>query len=293
MNGTIFYICSVFLLKRVAHVVLWPSEHDPNGWHHVECCTWCRCWCSETKARASIPQFGRHEPMAVKMATLIACHHSMQKKPAATHVATKTDGDAYAVPATGLVSSQFPITTIEAPQVVDSFFCRKTLLHSCTTKSIKNKLLQHYKRKLLIKKFQRLRLWSGYRNELLSPSECLHMSVCNSTPQYKLCTCQSLKPRSRVPFLRSCMPRHIIRSPSACRREKPPIFRLGARHVCVDPDGLVPVRLGTFDKQCNGLWWQPIVHCPNVGLTAPQQRSFSLTSQKKKPSAAKVREYSR
>ena len=48
--------------------------------------------------------FWRHELMAVKMATLTACHHSAQKKPAATHAATQTDGDACAAPATSLVN---------------------------------------------------------------------------------------------------------------------------------------------------------------------------------------------
>ena len=35
--------------------------------------------------------FWRHELMAVKMATLTACHHSAQKKPAVTHAATQAD----------------------------------------------------------------------------------------------------------------------------------------------------------------------------------------------------------
>ena len=34
--------------------------------------------------------FWRHELMAVRMATLTACHHSAQKKPAATRAATQT-----------------------------------------------------------------------------------------------------------------------------------------------------------------------------------------------------------
>ena len=52
--------------------------------------------------------FWRHELMAVKMATLTACHHSAQKKPAATHAATQTD-------ATGLVNPQISITDFAAP----------------------------------------------------------------------------------------------------------------------------------------------------------------------------------
>ena len=46
-------------------------------------------------------------------------------------------------------------------------------------------------------------------------------------------------------FLRICLPRLILRSLSACRREKPPFLRLRARHVHSDPDGFVLVRLGT------------------------------------------------
>ena len=41
--------------------------------------------------------------------------------------------------------------------------------------------------------------------------------------------------------------------PLAYRREKPPILRFCARHIYGDPDGLVPVRLGTFDRHCAGL----------------------------------------
>ena len=36
----------------------------------------------------------------------------------------------------------------------------------------------------------------GYRNEFLIPSKCFHMSVYNSTPLYKVCTCQSRRSRS-------------------------------------------------------------------------------------------------
>ena len=46
----------------------------------------------------------RHELMAVKMATLTACHHSAQKKPAATHAATQTDVTHGGQAATGLVN---------------------------------------------------------------------------------------------------------------------------------------------------------------------------------------------
>ena len=79
------------------------------------------------------------------------------------------------------------------------FLSWKILPHPCTTKSIRNRSLQQYSRMLFFKKFQRFRLWSGYGNKLLSPSKCFHRSVCNSTPHYKLCTCLSLKSRSKVP----------------------------------------------------------------------------------------------
>ena len=58
---------------------------------------------------------------------------------------------------------------------------------------------------------------------------------------------------NRTRFMRICMPRVILRSPPGYRREKPPILRLRARHTCGDPDGLVPVRLGTLDRECDGL----------------------------------------
>ena len=58
---------------------------------------------------------------------------------------------------------------------------------------------------------------------------------------------------NRTRFLRTCTPRVILRSLSAYRREKPPILRLRARHVHGDPDGFVPVHLGTLDKRCDGL----------------------------------------
>ena len=66
--------------------------------------------------------FWRHELLAVKMATLTACHHSAQKKPAATHAATQTDVTYEEVTsATGLVNPQISITVVETPQAVGSF----------------------------------------------------------------------------------------------------------------------------------------------------------------------------
>ena len=58
--------------------------------------------------------FWRHELMAVKMATLTACHHSAQKKLAATHAATQTDvTHGKVTPATGLVNMQISFTPVE------------------------------------------------------------------------------------------------------------------------------------------------------------------------------------
>ena len=55
---------------------------------------------------------------------------------------------------------------------------------------------------------------------------------------------------SPFPFLGAT----ILRSLSLLVAEKkPPILRLCARHVHADPDGFVPVRLGTLDRQCDGL----------------------------------------
>ena len=54
--------------------------------------------------------------MAVKMATLTACHHSAQKKPAATHAATQTDvTHGEVTSATGLVNPLFSIAAVETP----------------------------------------------------------------------------------------------------------------------------------------------------------------------------------
>ena len=59
--------------------------------------------------------------MAVKVATLTACHDSAQKKPAATHAATQTDvTHGEVTSATGLVNPQISITAVETPQVVGS-----------------------------------------------------------------------------------------------------------------------------------------------------------------------------
>ena len=61
---------------------------------------------------------------------------------------------------------------------------------------------------------------------------------------------------NRTHFLRICMHRvtfHLSFVLSACRREIPPVLRLRARHVHGDPDGFVPVHLGTLDRQCDGL----------------------------------------
>ena len=54
---------------------------------------------------------------------------------------------------------------------------------------------------------------------------------------------------SPYPFLGAT----ILRSLSAVAEEKPPILRLCARHVHGDPESFVPARLGTLDRQCDGL----------------------------------------
>ena len=108
--------------------------------------------------------------MAVKMATLTACHHSAQKKLAATHDATQTDDDACAAPATGLVNPQFSTSALEAPQVVDSFPLSDDFAAPMYNQ-VRNKSLRQHSRMLFFKKFHRFRLWSGYRNKLSSPSK--------------------------------------------------------------------------------------------------------------------------
>ena len=60
--------------------------------------------------------FWRHELIAVKMATLTACHHSAQKKLAATHAATQTDvTHGEVTSATCLVNPRISITAVETP----------------------------------------------------------------------------------------------------------------------------------------------------------------------------------
>ena len=75
--------------------------------------------------------FWRHEVMAVRMATLTACHHSAQKKPAATHAATQTtvtNGEQapvfeYVTPALGLADFLEPLALVEcmAPTPDDTY----------------------------------------------------------------------------------------------------------------------------------------------------------------------------
>ena len=71
---------------------------------------------------------------------------------------------------TGLVNPQFPITADETSQV-----------------------------QVVVQEIPEVQVVERTQSKLLSPLKCLHRSVCNSTPLYKLCTSQSLKSRSRVP----------------------------------------------------------------------------------------------
>ena len=61
--------------------------------------------------------FWRHELLAVKMATLTACHHSAQKKPAVTHAATQaglTHGEVTSAPAVSYAAPA-PLVGFVAP----------------------------------------------------------------------------------------------------------------------------------------------------------------------------------
>ena len=67
--------------------------------------------------------FWRHELMAVKMATLTACHHSAQKKPAVTHAATQADlthGEVTSAPAV-TYAAPAPVFGFVAPSPAVTF----------------------------------------------------------------------------------------------------------------------------------------------------------------------------
>ena len=69
-------------------------------------------------------------------------------------------------------------------------------------------------------------------------------------------------------FLRMCMPRLVLRSSSACCREKQPVLRLRARHVHGDPDGFFFLYASghSTDKKMDSD--KSLSHTvPNVGLT--------------------------
>ena len=60
--------------------------------------------------------YWRRELMAVKMATLTACHHSAQKKLTATHALTQTDVTyGKVISAAGLLNPQISVTVVETP----------------------------------------------------------------------------------------------------------------------------------------------------------------------------------
>ena len=119
------------------------------------------------------------------------------------------------------------------------FLSWKMLPHASTTKSIRNKSLRQYSRMLFSKKFQRFRLWSRYRNKLLSPSKCFHKSVCNCTPQYKI---------MHVPFP------HIQEQSASTVNSQFPITAVEASQV-VDSFSLseefaAPAEVTTLDTSC-------------------------------------------
>ena len=67
--------------------------------------------------------FWRHELMAVKMATLTACHHSAQKKPAVTHAVTQADlthGEVTSAPAV-TYAAPAPVFGFVAPSPAVTF----------------------------------------------------------------------------------------------------------------------------------------------------------------------------
>ena len=99
-----------------------------------------------------------------------------------------------------MVNPQFPITAVEAsaPQVVGSLPLLEEFASHMYNRVHQEQIVATVAC-YFFKKFHRFKLWSGYRNKLLTPSKCFHMSVCNSSPPNKLCTCQSLRPKSRVP----------------------------------------------------------------------------------------------
>ena len=114
-----------------------------------------------------------------------------------------------------LVIPQISPISVEASQVVGSFSLLEDFAAPVYNQVNQEQIVTAVQAQAIVQEIPEVfRLWSGYR----SPSKCFHMSVCNSTPQYKLCTCQ--RSHNFLLLLLRSLIRFLSRICSICRNDE-------------------------------------------------------------------------
>ena len=80
-----------------------------------------------------------------------------------------------------IAAGETTLNIVKIPVVQEQVIVQvhRSLIQLLSWKMLPHRSLRQYIRRLFFRKFLRFRLWSGYRNQLLSPSKCFRMNVYN------------------------------------------------------------------------------------------------------------------